>query len=182
MVDNHQKPLKPMVAWLQNNRKTIEPNGCPKPFHSIVIVPTKMICYKNSSGPRELRPCDPRDVALAPILQLAELLINNGFQFKERQSNNWIYFAMANRSSLLHFEKASVLHHAKMRKMRKCCNTQRCASLPFPGTQLRPCGLMDKAPDFGSGDCRFESCHGRLLFARNRGFWNWICGVSNECS
>ena len=23
------------------------------------------------------------------------------------------------------------------------------------------CGLMDKAPDFGSGDCRFESCHGR---------------------
>ena len=21
---------------------------------------------------------------------------------------------------------------------------------------------MDKAPDFGSGDCRFESCHGRL--------------------
>ena len=27
--------------------------------------------------------------------------------------------------------------------------------------QVRPCGLMDKAPDFGSGDCRFESCHGR---------------------
>ena len=25
---------------------------------------------------------------------------------------------------------------------------------------------MDKAPDFGSGDCRFESCHGRVfLFA-----------------
>ena len=23
---------------------------------------------------------------------------------------------------------------------------------------------MDKAPDFGSGDCRFESCHGRFLF------------------
>ena len=32
------------------------------------------------------------------------------------------------------------------------CNTE----------QLRPCGLMDKAPDFGSGDCRFESCHGRF--------------------
>ena len=28
--------------------------------------------------------------------------------------------------------------------------------------QVRPCGLMDKAPDFGSGDCRFESCHGRI--------------------
>ena len=27
--------------------------------------------------------------------------------------------------------------------------------------QVRPCGLMDKAPDFGSGDCRFESCHAR---------------------
>ena len=25
----------------------------------------------------------------------------------------------------------------------------------------RVCGLMDKAPDFGSGDCRFESCHTR---------------------
>jgi hypothetical protein len=35
--------------------------------------------------------------------------------------------------------------------------------------QLRPCGLTDKAPDFESGDCRFESCHGRspkLLVAR----------------
>ena len=30
--------------------------------------------------------------------------------------------------------------------------------------QVRPCGLMDKAPDFGSGDCRFESCHGRSVF------------------
>ena len=31
-------------------------------------------------------------------------------------------------------------------------------------TQLGPCGLMDKAPDFGSGDCRFESCHGRTFY------------------
>ena len=23
---------------------------------------------------------------------------------------------------------------------------------------------MDKAPDFGSGDCRFESCHARMIF------------------
>jgi hypothetical protein len=29
----------------------------------------------------------------------------------------------------------------------------------------RPCGLMDKAPDFESGDCRFESCQGRILCA-----------------
>ena len=30
-------------------------------------------------------------------------------------------------------------------------------------TQLKlwPCGLMDKASDFGSEDCRFESCQGR---------------------
>ena len=27
MEDNHWKPLKPMVAWHQNHRKTIEPNG-----------------------------------------------------------------------------------------------------------------------------------------------------------
>ena len=30
---------------------------------------------------------------------------------------------------------------------------------------LRLCGLMDKAPDFGSGDCRFESCHDRYFLA-----------------
>ena len=24
---------------------------------------------------------------------------------------------------------------------------------------------MDKAPDFGSGDCRFESCHARIIFS-----------------
>ena len=28
----------------------------------------------------------------------------------------------------------------------------------------RPCGLTDKASDFGSEDCRFESCHGRTIF------------------
>ncbi len=28
---------------------------------------------------------------------------------------------------------------------------------------MRACGLMDKAPDFGSGDCRFESCHARAF-------------------
>ena len=32
----------------------------------------------------------------------------------------------------------------------------------------RVCGLMDKAPDFGSGDCRFESCHARLSFTSFR--------------
>ena len=43
--------------------------------------------------------------------------------------------------------------------------------LVLGGNDQRPCGLifffffglMDKAPDFGSGDCRFESCHGRFL-------------------
>ena len=28
---------------------------------------------------------------------------------------------------------------------------------------VRPRGLMDKAPDFGSGDCGFESHRGRLF-------------------
>ena len=34
---------------------------------------------------------------------------------------------------------------------------------PLSARSLCPgsCGLMDKAPDFGSGDCRFESCHDR---------------------
>ena len=44
---------------------------------------------------------------------------------------------------------------------------------------LRPCGLMDKAPDFESGDCRFESCHGRLSCFKN----TYICmNNSDRCS
>jgi hypothetical protein len=31
---------------------------------------------------------------------------------------------------------------------------------------------MDKAPDFGSGDCRFESCQGRILFV--------ACGIGMD--
>ena len=30
-------------------------------------------------------------------------------------------------------------------------------------THVRSCSPMDKALDFWSGDCRFESCHGRYL-------------------
>ena len=37
----------------------------------------------------------------------------------------------------------------------------------YPVYQVRPCGLMDKASDFGSEDCRFESCHGRLTFVHH---------------
>ena len=33
-----------------------------------------------------------------------------------------------------------------------------------------PCGLMDKASVSGAEDCRFESCHGRLLFLQNAFF------------
>ena len=33
--------------------------------------------------------------------------------------------------------------------------------IQFTRLTCRECGLMDKAPDFGSGDCRFESCHSR---------------------
>ena len=52
-------------------------------------------------------------------------------------------------------------------KPKDCCNHDwnihvSCHTLFHIG-QVRPCGLMDKAPDFGSGDCRFESCHGRLI-------------------
>ena len=34
-------------------------------------------------------------------------------------------------------------------------------------TGMRPCGLMDKAPDFGTGDCRFESCRGQSFCGKN---------------
>ena len=40
------------------------------------------------------------------------------------------------------------------------------------GTHLRPRGLMDKAPDFGSWDCRFESCHGRFFSEKCLGHCN----------
>ena len=43
MVHNHRKPLLPMVVLPQNHRKTIDPNGCPKPFHSMVMVTLKTI-------------------------------------------------------------------------------------------------------------------------------------------
>ena len=42
---------------------------------------------------------------------------------------------------------------------------------------------MDKAPDFGSGDCRFESCHGRkIIFWKQllRIFWLWTLTVHNS--
>ena len=32
-------------------------------------------------------------------------------------------------------------------------------------SRLRLCGLMDKTPDFGSGDCRFKSCHFQTIFS-----------------
>ena len=31
-------------------------------------------------------------------------------------------------------------------------------------SSYRPCGLMDKTLEFGSGDCRFKSCHGWCIF------------------
>ena len=45
-----------------------------------------------------------------------------------------------------------------------------------------PRGLMDKAPDFGSGDCEFESRRGRHIFLQwthkmiwwFRGYWNFV--------
>ena len=44
------------------------------------------------------------------------------------------------------------------------CNTQNTLWWVSSPHQVRSCGLMDKAPDFGSGDCRFESCHDRFCF------------------
>ena len=43
MVHNHRKPSLPMVVLPENHRKTIDPNGCPQPFHSMVIVTLKTI-------------------------------------------------------------------------------------------------------------------------------------------
>ena len=36
----------------------------------------------------------------------------------------------------------------------------------FPCYTNWPCGPMDKASDYESGDCRFESCQGQTLFGK----------------
>ena len=38
--------------------------------------------------------------------------------------------------------------------------------LAFQSVHIGPCDLMDKGSDFGSGDCRFESCHGQCFSVR----------------
>ena len=43
MVHNHRKPSLAMVVLPQNHRKTIDPNGCPQPFLSMVMVTLKTI-------------------------------------------------------------------------------------------------------------------------------------------
>ena len=39
----HNQQSLPMVVLPQNHRKTIDPNGCPQPFHSMVMVTLKTI-------------------------------------------------------------------------------------------------------------------------------------------
>ena len=52
----------------------------------------------------------------------------------------------------------------------------------------RPCGhvamrlrVMDKAPDIGSGDCRFKSSHGRQ-FLKCRNLFVWLCSSTSKFS
>ena len=62
--------------------------------------------------------------------------------------------------------------------------------LAFQSVHIGPCDLMDKGSDFGSGDYRFESCHGQCLLVRNLwcyGFnlmfkpWlEWQAGLKNS--
>ena len=57
-------------------------------------------------------------------------------------------------------------------------------------SMLGSCGLMDKASDFGSEDCRFESCHDRKSFflsfkaiwkeAYLSEKWNLMAGCQHE--
>ena len=53
LVHNHRKPSFPMVALPQNHRKTIDPNGCPQPFHSMVMVPLKTIAIQSAMVAKE---------------------------------------------------------------------------------------------------------------------------------
>ncbi len=42
-----------------------------------------------------------------------------------------------------------------------------------------PCGLMDKAPASGAGDCRFESCQGRINFSQGdlSNLWSYFNSI-----
>ena len=55
-----------------------------------------------------------------------------------------------------------------------CSNWESCVSFFFLYSKVGPCGLMDKAPDFGSGDCRFESCHDRRKLLKISFHFCWI--------
>ena len=44
---------------------------------------------------------------------------------------------------------------------------------------------MDKVPDFGSGDCRFESCRGRcefIFFPKDTNICGWPSGLMDKAS
>ena len=56
---------------------------------------------------------------------------------------------------IFYFKAQGCQKHLALQHCMDACLSFNCASIK------RPCGLMDKAPDFGSGDCRFESCQGR---------------------
>ena len=48
------------------------------------------------------------------------------------------------------------------------CAAMYCAAVPGRNLETKlvvwPCGPTDKASDYESGDCRFESCQGQLFF------------------
>ena len=91
------------------------------------------------------------------------------------------FYHWTNDASTCSFLQYPILAQACHKMRQQCCLGSRCfhqVATPremcghplihkAPAKQARPCGLMDKAPDFGSGDCRFESCHGRFLLLVN---------------
>ena len=64
-----------------------------------------------------------------------------------------------------HASTAPLCCAAASGKFRTCAkrNSISCNSFASQSIVTRSCGLMDKASDFGSGDCRFESCHDRFV-------------------
>ena len=74
----------------------------------------------------------------------------------------------------LPFLKVKGRLHFKLPVIAICFDRKQCQVQMVIHPMQRPCGLMDKAPDFGSGDCRFESCHGRFLFMLQ----NFYCTIA----
>ena len=62
-------------------------------------------------------------------------------------------------------ERKVVFNQQRLRHAKGINCNMRYISVIDSREHISLCSLMEKAPDFGSGDCRFESCHEQYFYA-----------------